>query len=100
MPTDSPFLQLQGRLRDGGATAVFDQLAAMLREQKDYHKLFDALCAKKKHELGGPLHRPTSFEDVPADQRAAFEATYVASAREVGQLLLADKKPGQAWMYF
>jgi hypothetical protein len=79
---------------------VFDQLAAILREQKDYHKLFDALCAKKKHELGAPLHRPTSFEDVPADKRDEFEAAYMNAAREVGQRLLADKKLGQAWIYF
>ena len=100
MPTDSPFAQLQDRLKDGGAGAVFDQLAAILREQKDYHKLFDALCAKKKHELGAPLHRPTSFDDIPAGKRDEFEAAYMNAAREVGQLLLADKKLGQAWIYF
>ena len=98
--TDSAFAQLQDRLKDGGSGAVFDQLAAILREQKEYHKLFDALCAKKKHELGAPLHRPTSFDDVPADKRDEFEAAYTAAAREVGQLLLADKKLGQAWIYF
>ena len=68
--------------------------------RSDYHKLFDALCAKKKHELGVPLHRPTSFEDIPAEKRDEFEFAYMAAAREVGSLLLADKKLGQAWIYF
>ena len=100
MAAETPFAQLQEQFKAGGSNAVFDQLAATLREQKDYHKLFDALCARKKHELRAPLHRPTSLDDVPAGKRDEFEAAYMSAAREVGQLLLADKKLGQAWIYF
>jgi hypothetical protein len=100
MAAETPFAELQDQLQAGGATAVFDKLADLLREQKDYHKLFDALCARKKFELGAPLHRPTSFDDIPAGKRDEFEVAYMAAAREVGQLLLADKKLGQAWIYF
>lgn len=100
MAADTPFAQLQIQLQAGGATAVFDKLADLLREQKDYHRLFDALCARKKYELGAPLHRPTAIDDVPADKRTEFEAVYMAAAREVGQLFLADRKLSQAWMYF
>ena len=98
--SDTSFSQLQDQRRTGGAAAVFDALATILREQRDYHKLFDALCLKKKHELGAPLHRPTSFDDIPTEKRDAFETAYVAAAREVGLLLLADKKLGQAFVYF
>lgn len=100
MAAETPFAQLQEQFKANGPTAVFDHLAATLREQKDYHKLFDALCAKKKQELGAPLHRPTSLEDVPAAKQDEFRAAYMSAAREVGQLLLADKKLGQAWIYF
>jgi hypothetical protein len=100
MAAETPFAELQDQLQAGGATAVFDKLAGLLREQKDYHKLFDALCARKKFELGAPLHRPTSFDDIPASKRDEFEVAYMSAAREVGQLLLADKKLGQAWIYF
>lgn len=100
MASETPFDQLQDRHKVGGSAAVFDQLAAILRDKKDYHKLFDALCARKKHELGAPLHRPTAFDDIPADRRDEFEAAYTAAAREAGELLLADKKLGQAWIYF
>lgn len=100
MAAETPFAELQEQLQAGGATAVFDKLADLLREQKDYHKLFDALCARKKFELGAPLHRPTSFDDIPAGKRDEFEVAYMSAAREVGQLLLADKKLGQAWIYF
>ena len=98
--SENLFNQLQDQLRVGGASAVFERLATSLREQREYHKLFDALCLKKKHELGVPLNRPTSFEDVPAAKRDEFESAYVAAAREVGQLLLADKKLGQSFVYF
>jgi hypothetical protein len=83
-----------------GAAGLFDRLIATLRERQDYHKLFDALCLQKKQALGLPLGKPTSLEDVPANLRDEFEQTYVAAAREVGQLLLDAGKIGQAWIYF
>ena len=98
--SDATFTQLQDQRKTGGPAAVFEQLAGILREQHEYHKLFDALLLKKKHELGAPLHRPTSFDDVPAEKRDEFEVAYVAAAREVAQLLLADKKLSQAFIYF
>lgn len=100
MTTSTSFSSFSDQLRSGGPAAVFDQLAATLIEQKDYHKLFDARCQRKKFEMGLPLHRPTSFDDVPSEKRDEFEKAYVAAAREAGELLLADKKLGQAWMYF
>ena len=98
--SDTSFAQLLDQRRTGGAAAVFERLATTLREQREYHKLFDALCLAKKHELGAPLHRPTSFDDIPSEKRDDFEVAYVAAAREVGQLLLADKKLGQSFVYF
>ena len=97
---DGTFALLQDRCRAGGASSVFESLIEALRERHEYHKLFDALCLKKKHQLGAPLNRPTSFEDIPAEKRDEFEAAYIAAAREVGQLLLADKKLAQSFVYF
>ena len=98
MSTDS-FAELEAIQTQAGPAAVLRKLAENLREQRQFHQLFDALLMQKKQSLGLPLIRPTSLDDVPADLRDDFEATYVASAREVGQLLLADKQLGQAWMY-
>ena len=98
MSTDS-FAELEALKTQQGPAAVLKKLADTLREQGQYHQLFDALLMQKKQSLGLPLLRPTSLDDVPADKRDDFEETYVASAREVGQLLLADKQLGQAWMY-
>ncbi len=86
--------------KPAGASAVFDKLSEALLEQKDFHRLFDATLMRKKHELGLPLMRPTSLEDVPSDKRTEFEKTYVDAARQVGQLLLKDGQIAGAWLYF
>ena len=80
--TDS-FSQLT-ESKPAGATAVFDKLLESLKANKDYHKLFDATLMRKKQQLGLPLLRPTSLDDVPTDQRTEFEKTYVEAAREAG----------------
>ncbi len=98
MATDS-YTELEELKTQQGSAAVLQKLAEMLRENAQFHQLFDAMLMQKKHSLGLPLLRPTSFDDVPADKRDEFEATYVSAAREVGNLLLADKQLGQAWMY-
>lgn len=98
MATDS-YTELEELKTQQGPAAVLQKLAETLRENAQFHQLFDALLMQKKHSLGLPLLRPTSFDDVPADKRDDFEATYVAAAREVGKLLLDDKQLGQAWMY-
>jgi len=46
------------------------------------------------------LVRPTSFDDVPDDDRSGFETHYVESARTVGRLLLEKGRVGDAWVYF
>jgi hypothetical protein len=84
---------LRASLTTSGPLALCDALIAELRDRQDYHKLFDALCLRKKQEMGLPLGKPTSLEDVPTDRRDDFEQSYMAAAREVGQLLIAAGKP-------
>lgn len=94
------FTQFDELQQAEGADATIDKLIATLREQKEYHNLFDAMLMKKKYELGLPLVRPTSFDDVPEDKREEFEKCYVEFARDVGQTLLDEDKLNEAWMYF
>jgi hypothetical protein len=93
------FTEFESVKQTQGSAAVLEKLAATLREQKQFHQLFDALLMQKKLSLGAPLIKPTSFDDVPQESRDDFEEAYVAAAREVGLLLLAEKQMGQAWMY-
>lgn len=83
-----------------GPQAAIDLLIETLREEKNFHRVFDALLMKKKNELGLSLLNPTSLDDVPKEQRVDFEKYYVDSAREVGNLFLKDDQLNEAWVYF
>lgn len=83
----------------GDSAAMFSALKKQLTDTKQYHRLFDAMLLEKKHELGAPLGRPGSVEDVSGDQREVVEQAYIDAAREVGRLLLEDGKIGEAWVY-
>ncbi|MFO1092082.1 MAG: hypothetical protein U0992_02060 [Planctomycetaceae bacterium] len=97
--SDSAFDQLAADKAAGGPAAALERLANTLLEQQDYHKLFDARMLKRKFELGLPLARPASLQDVPEDQRKVVEEAYVTAAREAGQLFLKQGDIPAAWMY-
>ena len=94
------FATLEELQQNEGGEAALRQLATVLTDEQNYHRLFDVLLMQKKLELGLPLVRPTSFEDVPDAQRSGFEKHYVESARRVGGLLLESGRLGDAWVYF
>ncbi|HEY3966415.1 MAG TPA: hypothetical protein VGM05_17775 [Planctomycetaceae bacterium] len=98
--SDATFDELQAIHGDKGPAAAIDHLIGVLRDEKRFHQLFDALLMKKRLELGLALVRPTSLKDVPDDRRDEFEKTYIDTARHVGELLLADGSIPQAWHYF
>lgn len=79
--------------------AMLQRLIDQLTEAQDFHRLFDALLMQKKHELGLPLGRPGVIDDVAEEHRAAIEETYIAAARQVGQMLLDAGRLNEAWVY-
>ncbi len=94
------FTQLDELKQSQGPAATIDKLIENLREQKNYHKLFDAQLLKTKFDMGLPLARPTSFDDVPDDKRDEFEQHYIDAARTVGESFLANGDISQAWVYY
>jgi hypothetical protein len=92
-------LPLSAPVAAQGPAAAINHLISVLRAEKRFHPLFDALLMKKRLELGLGLVRPTSLKDVPDEKRDEFEKLYVNAAREIGQLLLEDKLIPQAWNY-
>ncbi|MCC7423813.1 MAG: hypothetical protein IT428_26405 [Planctomycetaceae bacterium] len=98
MPETS-YDRLASLKQSSGKASVVDHLVETFRREKNHHKLFDTLLLRKKLEMGLPLIRPTSLEDVPADRRDEFETAYIEAAREVGKLFLADGNIGEAWLY-
>jgi hypothetical protein len=95
--SEETFAQFDSLASD--TNAVFEKLVDELTQRKNYHALFDAMLMQKKHELGLPLGRPGSLEDVPSEQQPIIEQSYIDSARTVGQMLLDDGKIGEAWVY-
>jgi hypothetical protein len=98
--SDTTFDELSKIHQSQGGAAAIDHLISVLRAEKRFHPLFDALLMKKRLELGLGLIRPTSLKDVPDEKRDEFEKRYIDAAREVGQLLLKDNAIPQAWHYF
>ncbi|MCA9014724.1 MAG: hypothetical protein KDA77_05255 [Planctomycetaceae bacterium] len=87
-------------LQQQSPEAVLDRLIEALTEQKNYHRLFDALLMQKKQTLGVELLQPTSFDPVPEEQKKEFEQAYIDAARKVGSLFLDEKMYSDAWLYF
>lgn len=98
--TEMSFDEVDRLTSELGPEATIDRLIDSLRASRDYHRLFDALLLKHRLGLGLSLLHPTSFDDVPVDQQETFEERYVAVAREIGELFLADGNIPQAWLYF
>jgi len=96
---DETFATIEKVHRSGGGAAAIGELIRTLEAQRDFHKLFDALLLKKKFEMGLPLTRPTSFDNVPEERQSEFEEAYVAAARRIGEALLAENNIPQAWVY-
>lgn len=91
--------ELLGLHQRGETKVALDRLIESLRADRRWHKLFDARMLRCKAELGLPLSRPSSLQDVPQDQRKTVEAAYIEAAREVGQAFLEEVDIPSAWMY-
>ncbi|HWL07705.1 MAG TPA: hypothetical protein VNQ76_04825 [Planctomicrobium sp.] len=97
---DSSFEKIEQALKSGGSNAAFEQLVNTLREQKEWHNLFDSRMLQRKSELGVSLLRPSSLQDVPDSLRKEMEGTYISAAREAGEGFLSQNDIPSAWMYF
>lgn len=92
--------KVRSALDAGGPIAAADSLVESLRDQGEYDRLFDALLIRARLDLGLPVVKPASFDDVPEEKHIAFEEAYVAAARSVGQMLLDSGNLARAWAYF
>lgn len=97
--SNDDFQRIEQDLQAGGAARSLESLREILWQRKDYHPWFDATLLQKKHQLGLPLSRPTSLEDVPESLRDQFEETYVAAARQAGEAFLQQQDIPSAWVY-
>ncbi len=80
--------------------AAIDRLIEIQSRGRDAHALLMARLLKHRYELGLPLTRLTSFDDVPDRLKDDFEKRYIAELERLGQELLDRNEIGQAWQYF
>jgi hypothetical protein len=84
--------------RDGAAAAAVN-LAGQLRNDEQYHELFDVRLLEARLRLGLPAILTKSLDDLDEPLRTKMEDEYLAACREVGQLLMNDGRVREAWMY-
>src|SRR2546426_1202773 len=94
------FDALEGAVQSEGIPALFDQLANILRAEKKYPQLFEALLMKKRHELGLPLQGGDTLRDLPEEKQIEVENYYVDVCRTVGGLFLDGGDIVASWPYF
>ncbi|HUY36162.1 MAG TPA: hypothetical protein VMV69_25715 [Pirellulales bacterium] len=97
--SDTTFDDIQTTLAREGATAATAMLAQQLRQNEQFHELFDLRLLEARLRLGLPAILTKSLDDLDDPLRTKMEDEYLAACREVGQLLLNDGRVREAWMY-
>jgi hypothetical protein len=98
--TSASFDDLESSVRRGGIPAMFDSLVEVLRREKRYPQLFDALLMKKRHEVGLPVEGAETVRGLSEEVQIELENFYIAACREVGALCLQTGDIPGAWPYF
>ncbi|NOY41414.1 MAG: hypothetical protein GXP26_06210 [Planctomycetes bacterium] len=91
------FDQIAALSHDAGQ--MFQLAAKQLVEAGQFHQLFDLRLMQRRHELGVPLDRTATLDDLDQPLRQRLESAYLDACREVGQLLLEAGRAGDAWTY-
>lgn len=97
---DAIFPWIEHLLQNHDTGAAFEELAARFKRDKQYRGLFDVRLMQKRLEFGLPLTSAPAIGDVPKELQQAYQDASVQAAREVGELILADRNIPQAWPYF
>ncbi len=94
------FAWIEELLQSGNTDAAFEQLIGGFRREKQYRLIFDARMMKKRLDLGLPLVSLPALGDLQDAVRQPYQDAYIQTAREVGELFLADGDIPGAWTYF
>ena len=97
---DAIFPWIEHLLQSHDTGAAFEELAARFKRDRQYRGLFDARLMQKRFELGLPLVSSARIDDVPKEMQQDYQDRYIQAAREVGELILADRDIPHAWPYF
>ncbi len=92
------FPQLDEALHSGGVAAVLTAAEQHLRQQKQYHELFEVLKMQSRQALGLPLTYHDTDALSESDQRA-LEDALLAACKDVGLALLRAGQIQDSWLY-
>ncbi len=98
-PGIDPFDELRSAVAAGGIAHTLERLVDLLREQRRYHELFDALLMRGRQRLGLPIILAGSLDDLEEPIRTQVEQAYLTACREVGLALAEAGQLREAWMY-
>ena len=98
--SEAIFPWIEHLLQNHDISAAFEELAARFKHDKQYRGLLDARLMQKRFELGLPLVSSARIGDMPKELQQAYQDGYIQAAREVGELILADRNIPHAWPYF
>lgn len=74
--------------RTQGKENALERLENRLRADEDWHRLFDALTLRARHDVGLPLILP-SHATIDADVRRRYEDRLIEACRQIGTTLLS-----------
>jgi len=97
--TQAEFDRLESQWKSGGAVAAVAELVSQLKEQQQYHELFEALKMQARIGLGLSPMPNGDAEDLDDPQRDQLEDGLIAACREVGLLLIEAGQLREGWMY-
>ena len=97
--TQVEFERLEAQWKSGGAVAAVAELVSQLKEQQQYHELFEALKMQARIGLELSPMPPAEVEDLDDQQRDQLEDGLIAACREVGLLLIEAGQLREGWMY-
>lgn len=99
-PTEQDaFAQLEEELRRHGGEAALELLIRRFRLERNFPLLFRARTMQARVRCGLPPIE-TDADEIPPQQRAAYEAALQRAARETGELALEAGDISGAWPFF
>ncbi len=97
--TQAEFDRLEAQWKSGGAVAAVADLVSQLKEQQQYHELFEALKMQVRIGLGLSPMPSGEAEELEDSHRDQLEDGLIAACREVGLLLIEAGQLREGWMY-
>jgi hypothetical protein len=79
--------------------ATLEKLAQYLRQNHQYHDLFDVRLMQARHKHGLPIIWTKTLDQIPEPQRTSVEDASIEACREIGKAMLEVGRVREAWMY-